>query len=119
MDIAELKTTVQEIIALRNEIESFSKSEISFAKSLSDYINIVHNKLMWVDHGIKDRFYSPRFFISKSLSELMDIENKKINSAFSKHKSKLLSILNRYIKEMQKGFIDYEEEMLKSTNHNF
>lgn len=118
MNINELKETLQAIISLRDEIEKLTKNTtVRHTYTLKDYVDLCHNKITWVDYGDRDKFYVPYHTASMRLSELRDIDDEKFNSAFKTHKTKLLSILNRYIKDLQHGFELHDLELRQAHQH--
>lgn len=114
MKIEELKEHLNKIILLREEIKGFEKTTGHMKYSLSYYVNHAYEQFKFVDHGERDRFFSPQYSVMNALQMLMDVDEKIINSAFSKHKAKLLSVLNNYIKEMQLGFLQHDLELKSS-----
>ena len=114
MNISELKQNLQQIIYLRDEIVE-SKKETRFGYSLKEYLEQFRYKLIIVDHGERDKFWCPRHVATQKLDSLSDLSLDEFNSAYSKNKTKLLSIINRYIKEMKLGFIQHDLEINRNT----
>lgn len=114
MNISELKQNLQQIIYLRDEIVE-SKKETRFGYSLKEYLEQFRYKLIIVAHGERDKFWCPRHVATQKLDSLSDLSLDEFNSAYSKNKTKLLSIINRYIKEMKFGFIQHDLEINRNT----
>ena len=115
MNIDELKNNLRKVISLRDEINNFKKGSRHTAYKLSDYINLTYEQIIAVDYGDRDRFYLPYSNATFQLQNLMQTDEKVINTKFSVHKIKLLSILNRYINNLQHGFLEHDLE-LNSTH---
>ncbi len=110
MDIQELRENVQKVISLREEVKNLKKS-IRRTYSLREYVDLFRDRLIFVDHGERDRFFWPMHIASTKLDELSDMRNDEFNSRFSTTKTKLLSIMNRYIKDLQRGFVEHDLEV--------
>jgi hypothetical protein len=102
MYIEDLKENLKLVNELRDELKVLKK-EARRGYTLHEYIDLIQERL-WNDHGERDRFAEPKRLANFKLDELRDINKEQFNSAFSKNKTKLLSILNRYIKDLQIGF---------------
>lgn len=108
MNIEELRENLKQIRLLRNEIAELKK-ERRFGYSLSEYLNLLRNKISFIDHGEDDKFWNPMHIATSEMSRLIDIRENEFNSAFSKNKRKFLSIIDRYIKDLQHG-IDFHNQ---------
>lgn len=118
MNISELKQNLQQIIYLRDEIAE-SKKETRFGYSLKEYLELFRDKLIFVDHGERDKFWCPKHEATQKLDSLSDISLNEFSSAYSKNKTKLLSIINRYIKDMKLGFIQHDLEINRNTPEKY
>ncbi|MDO7876032.1 hypothetical protein Q5H93_14910 [Hymenobacter sp. ASUV-10] len=105
-----LRSNLRRVIELRDEIKEMPKPTGRGAYQPSDYLNQVRDRLRAVYHGERDRFYVPHTDAIMALQHLEELGTPKINSSFSTSKTKLLSILNRYIKGLQRGFAEHEKE---------
>lgn len=92
-----------------SEVKDLKKS-MGNSQSLKGYIELLYDRLIVVDHGERDRFYVPKHITSLKLNELFNMTNDQFNSRFSTTKTKVLSIMNRYIKDMQRGFEEHDLE---------
>lgn len=110
MDIHELRECVRETTILYEEVQGLRKdNKRSF--TIVDYIEMFRQKLIFTDHGERDRFFMPMHIASKKLDELTDMPKERINSRFATTKTKLLSIMGRYIKDLLRGFEEYDAEL--------
>lgn len=107
MEIADLKENLRHVISLRDEIVQLRKEDRR-TYSLREYVDLFQDRLSWTDYGDRDKFWVPKYNANAGLEKLRDIDSEKFNSAFATHKTKLLSIVNRYIKELQLGFEQYD-----------
>ena len=114
MYVNDLKANIKQIISLRDEIKELKKNN-QRTYSLLEYVELFRNKLIHADHGERDRFWWPMHVALTKLDELSDIRPEKFNSQFSANKTKILSIANHYIKDLQRGFLQHDLE-LKSTH---
>lgn len=103
MDIADLKENLRQVISLRDNLVELKKGHIR-TYSLSEYLDLIQNRLIGTDHGERDKFYWPMHVANTKLDMLRGMDIDKFNSAFSTNKTKLLSIVNQYIKDLQLGF---------------
>lgn len=110
--ITELKKTVLNTVELRNKLMEMTLPRKPYHHSFDYYITLAHNMIKEPDYGERDRFYLPYYSTSTDLSELMDIDEKKFVSAFKTIKAKVIAILNRYIKEMELGFVEHDLELM-------
>lgn len=106
-NIAELKENIIGIISLRDELIQLKKYD-RYTYSLYEYIELFREKLIFTDHGGNDIFWDPKHVALTKLDQLSDIDEESFNSRFSANKTKLLSIMNRYIKDLQHGFHLYD-----------
>jgi hypothetical protein len=111
MDTADLKENLRQVISLRDEIVQLRKEDRR-TYSLREYVDLFQDRLRWTDHGESDRFWRPMHVAITKLDEISNIDVKKFNSAFTTHKAKLLSIVNRYIKDLQLGFEQQDLELM-------
>lgn len=110
MDVNALRANLSRVIALRDEIEALQKPAGHFGYSLSDYVTQAYDRVINGYPGERDRFYVPHSVAVMKLQDMLDIEHDKLNSAFATNRTKLLSILNRYIKGLQRGFQEHDLE---------
>lgn len=103
MEIANLKENLRQVISLRDELIELKKGNRR-TYSLKEYADLFRDRLRWTDHGMSDSFSLAEHDAFTRLDILCDIEDEKFNSAFSTHKTKLLSIMNRYINDLRLGF---------------
>ena len=107
MRIEELKNNVRRQKELRDEIsESNNKSKLGY--TLFECLERVRDSIIYIDHGESDLFFIPKHRASMKLDELLNTDVKSFNSAYSKNKKKLLSIVNRYIKDLISAIETYE-----------
>lgn len=111
MDITDLKENLRQVISLRDEIVQLRKEDRR-TYSLREYVDLFQDRLSWTDHGEMDKFWRPMHVANTKLDEMRGIDVEKFNSAFATHKTKLLSIVNRYIKDLQLGFERYDLEAM-------
>lgn len=111
MNTDEIKNNLIKVISLRDEIKDFKKGSRQTAYKLSDYVDLCYDRIIAVDYGDRDRLYVPYSNASMKLQDFMQTDDKIINSQFSAHKTKLLSILNRYIKDLQLGLQEHDSEL--------
>ncbi len=107
MQEIDLKENLKRVISLRDEIIELKKGN-SRTYSLREYVKLFRDRLIYVDHGERDKFWWPMHVALTKLDELSDIEENKFNSQFSANKRKLLSTINRYIKEMQNELQEHD-----------
>lgn len=107
MRIEELRNNLRRLKELRDEI-IMSNSKSRFGCTLFEYFVRIRESIIYVDHGEGDLFFIPKHRASLKLDELMDINVKEFNSAYSKNKTKLLSIVNRYLKDITHAIETYE-----------
>ena len=110
MDIQELRENVQKVISLREEVKDLKKDNRRLY-SLKEYVGLFRDRLIFVDHGERDRFFWPMHIAFTKLDELSYMTNDEFYSRFATTKTKLLSIMNRYIKDLQRGFVEYDLEV--------
>jgi hypothetical protein len=110
MNVNALKANLSRVIALRDEIEAFQKPSEPFSYSLSDYVSEAYDRVINGYPGERDRFFVPHSVAVMKLQDMLDIEHDKLNSAFATNRTKLISILNRYIKGLQRGFQEHDLE---------
>ena len=94
---------------MRDELIPLTKPTSRFAYQMSDYVEQAHAKLRTVDHGERDRFYVPYAYALQYLDQLREKET--LNTQFLTSKTRLISILNRYIKGLQHGFAQHDSEV--------
>jgi len=99
MRIEEIRNNKRRLKELRDEILD-SKKDSRFGYTLFEYLERVRDSIIYVDHGEGDLFFVPKHRATMKLDDLMDIDVKAFNSAYSKNKTKLLSIVNRYINDL-------------------
>lgn len=104
---------MKKVISLRDEIQDLKKGN-QRTYSLREYVELFRDRLIHVSHGERDRFWSPMQLVLKKIDEFTYIEEEKFDSHFSANKKKLLSTMNRYIKDLHYGFQQHDLE-LKST----
>jgi hypothetical protein len=109
MEILELKNNLRKVISLQEEIKDLTNSKKQLF-SLTDFMENFRNCLIYVDHGERDRFFVPMNIALNKLNNLSDIVNNNSKLSFSQTKTKLLSIMNRYIKDLQRGFEEHDSE---------
>lgn len=107
MEIADLNENLKQVISLRDELKELKKGNRRIY-SLREYVDLFHDRLIWTDHGMSDSISLAEHDACSRLDILCDIEVEKFNSAFSVNKTKLLSIVNRYIKDLQLGLQLYD-----------
>ena len=56
MDIQELRENVQKVISLREEVKDLKKDNRRLY-SLKEYVGLFRDRLIFVDHGERDRFF--------------------------------------------------------------
>jgi len=115
MNINELKKNLEKVISLRDEIKDLKKGK-QRTYSLREYVELFRDRLIYVDHGERDRFWWPMQVALTNIDEFTDIREEKFNSQFSANKTKLLSIINRYIKDLQHGFQQHDLESKSIRN---
>lgn len=103
MDIADLKDNLRQVVSLKDNLFKLKKGDMR-TYSLSEYLDLFQNRLIRIDHGERDKFYWPMHVANTKLDILREMDNEKFNSDFSTNKSKMLSIVNQYIKDLQIGF---------------
>jgi hypothetical protein len=117
MDIKELHENTRKVISLRDEIivlEKHRKEPTGYR--LNEYVELFRDRLIWVDHGERDRFWVPMHNTLIKLDEMANIDPEKFNSNFATYKKNLLSVINRYIKEMHQGFDAHYKEFGSTSN---
>lgn len=112
--INELKNHLRRTITLKHELSELKRTD---RYKLSDYLDRFHQSLIHTDFGERDKFCLPYHYASNDLQNLFDLRPDKLNSQFSANKTKLLSIVNRHIKGLQDGFVEYDLE-LRSTHRD-
>jgi len=103
MDITDLKENLKQVVSLRDNLIKLEKGDMR-TYSLNEYLDLFQNRLNGTDHGERDKFYWPMHVANTKLDILREMDIEKFNSAFSTNKSKMLSIVNQYIKDLQLGF---------------
>lgn len=103
----DLKENLKLVFSLRDEIMDLKKGNFR-TYSLREYVDLFRDRLIHTDHGERDKFWWPMHIALTKLDELSDIEENKFNSQFSANKRKLLSTINRYIKEMQNELQEHD-----------
>jgi hypothetical protein len=114
MNLNDLREHLNQTEKLKLELKELKKTD---RENLSDFLDRFHNRLVWTDFGDRDKFWLPYYYASNDLKILQDMTSEELNSRFSANKTKLLSIVNRHIKDLQRGFREHEEE-LKSTHRD-
>jgi len=104
-----LRNNLQSVMELRDKIKALTSVSCSYR--LSDYVSQTRERITGTNHGQRDRFYTPQTDAQMQLQALLDEGNPKLNAQFSKHKTTLLSILNKYLKGMQRGFREHKAEI--------
>ncbi len=102
MNINELKEHLRRVTVTRDRLSELKKNDSSLY-TLHDFIEEFRSQLFNTDHGERDRFAEPERIANDKLSDLEDIGEEKLNAAFAGNKTKLLAILNRYIKDFAIG----------------
>ncbi len=103
-----IKENLEKVISLRDEIKDLKKGK-QRTYSLREYVELFRDRLIYVDHGERDRFWWPMHVALTKIDEFIDIRREeKFNSQFSANKTKLLSIINRYIKNLQYEFQQHD-----------
>lgn len=110
MDIQALKSNLLAIIALRDKVEALSSSDSHHGYQLSDYAEKARTRIYSADHGDDDWYFLPQWDAGNRFRQLQENGDARIDSAFATSKTKLLSILNRYIKDLQTGFREHDPE---------
>lgn len=110
MDIQELKENVISVISLKEEVKDLKKDNRR-SYTLREYVGLFRDRLIFVDHGERDRFFWPMHIASTGLDELSNLTNDQFDTRFSTTKTKLLSIMNRYIKDLQRGIMEHDLEV--------
>ena len=105
-----LREHLRRVIELRAEIQELAAPVPRGGYQLSDYVDSVRQQLIGAYHGERDRFYYPYSVALNQLDQLQEIGPAKLNLFFSKHKTKLLVVLNRYVKSLQTGFRQSDSE---------
>lgn len=113
MNIQELKENLQKVILLREEVSCLQKHHRR-TYSLREYTEQFRERLIFVDHGERDRFSWPVYIASKKLDELYENRDE-FEVRFSASKAKLLSAMGQYIKDIQRGIKEHEAEQKSST----
>lgn len=72
---------------------------------------------LFIDHGEWDSFFCPMHVASNKLDELTYMTDDELNSRFSTTKTKLMSVMNRYIKDLQRGFVEHDSEMVSNQRN--
>jgi hypothetical protein len=103
MDLQELKENLKTVIDLQAEVKDLKKGN-RHTYSLREYVDQFRDRLINIDHGDRDRFFWPMHIASTRLDDLSNLTDAEIDSRFSTTKTKLLSIMNRYIKDLQHEF---------------
>ena len=114
MNINDLREHLNKTISLKEELKELKKTDLY---KLSDYLEMFHKSLVYTDFGERDKFWLPYYYASNSLKELHEFREEELNSKFSANKTKLLSIVNRHIKDLKHGFQQHDLE-LKSTRQD-
>jgi hypothetical protein len=96
----ELIRTLLRVKEIRNEIRDLDKKN-SLNNDISYYIDLFHEKLIFTDHGERDKYALPKIDAINKIERMRLISTEKINSNFAQNKTKLLSIVNRYISQLQ------------------
>lgn len=102
MNTEALKENLKRVIELRDELKDLSKSSRR-GYALYEYIGLIRDRLIFVDHGEADLFAEPARIAGNRLAILADIGEDKFNTAFATNKAKLLAILQSYLKGLQSG----------------
>lgn len=108
MNIQELKDNLQIVTSLREEVSRLQKQNRRFY-TLREYTEQFRERLIFVDHGERDRFSEPSRIANLKLDELY-VNRDEFEVRFSASKAKLLSIMSKYIKDMNRGFVEHELE---------
>lgn len=103
-----LRNNLRGITAFRDELKDLAKPTSRFGYQMSDYVEQARDKLRAGYHGERDRFYVPYADALNQLDQLR--EKQTLNTQFSTSKTKLVSILSRYIKGLQRGFQEHDAE---------
>lgn len=99
MNTVALKKNLKKVIELRDELKDLPKT-IGRGYTLWEYIGFFRNRLIWVDHGEGDKFFIPQNRATTMLESLEEMGETKFNNAFKTNKTKLIAVLNGYIKDL-------------------
>ena len=113
MNIQELKENAQRVTSLHGEVRGLQKHNRG-SYTLREYSEQFRHRLIFVDHGERDRFFWPKHVASTKLDELY-VNRDEFELRFSASKIKLLSIMKEYIKGLEQGFKEHDLE--ESSSH--
>ncbi len=108
MDINELRTHLNKTISLKTEIKELKKTDRF--RSLAGYLEQFRHSIAWTNFGDRDKFWLPYYNASEGLKYFDEISDNDLDIRFTMNKTKLLSIVNRHIKDLQSGFREYDLE---------
>lgn len=105
----ELKTNFQEVILLRDELQSIAKPKVPSTNCLlKEYGNRIMSLLGDIDAEIGEYQLDRRREIFHSLNDLIDIPNHQLNSAFKTNQRKFIALMNDYARAIRPEFIEYK-----------
>jgi hypothetical protein len=99
MDKQLLIAHVRQIEEIRQSVSDLNNPK-SIGDCLIDYHYMARQKISSFPHGERDKFYVPYHTAINKLDGMLDEGEGKFSTAFKTSKTKLLSILDRYIKSI-------------------
>lgn len=103
-----IRANLRVAIELQDEIKALKPFQRNL---LNEYISQVYKRVSAVYHGERDRFYVPQAHATMQLGNLQIIDASTISTQFSVHRTKLVSILNQYIRGLQLGLLQHDTEV--------
>jgi len=103
MNTEALKENLKRVIVLRDELKDLPKNN-GRGYTLWECIDLFRERLINVDHGEGDKFWLPCHRATTKLEFFEEIGKTKFNTAFATNKTKLIAVLNRYIKDLTSEF---------------
>ena len=101
MYVQRLKENLVKFIELRNELSQLKPNQRLY--NLHDYIDVLQECINSVDHGDGDLLGEPARIACSKLDDKRDLDQNKFVTAFATQKRALLSIADRYIRDLQLG----------------
>jgi hypothetical protein len=105
--VGAIRTNLYATITLRNEIQNLKPTQ---HRRLEDYVAKAYHRVTAMYHGERDRFYEPHATATTKLGGLQSVDASTLSAQFSIHRINLVSILSQYIKGLQRGLQEHDQE---------
>ncbi len=99
------KNHLKVAIKLRDDIQKITNPTKAKELDLWESVEMIRQVFNWAAFEVRERPSKSLRMLSERLSVIENLGRDKCNSAFVTNKKKLLAIMDRYLKEAEKGLL--------------